>query len=149
MFCVFSTTQKEKMHSYLKCTGNKLPYLNTIVITTFFFSLDCPITHRLWASWAVKSQSLIAHTVLFARLETGRSNLFLLKQVYAAKNLDSLLTLPMEETVKKSTVKKYKIICIVSTVCFLLLFYFIVALCQMLNVYSLFICLCYYLNVKF
>ena len=49
------------------------------------------------------------------------------------------MTLQVEETVKKSTVKKYKIICIVSTVYFL--FYFIVALCQMLND-TLFIFIC-------
>lgn len=61
--------------------------------------------------------------------------------------MDSLMTSQVEETVKKTTVKKYKIICIVSTVYFL--FYFIVALCQVLNVYSLHICLYYYLNVKF
>lgn len=62
---------------------------------------------------------------LFARLEKGKSNLSLVKQVYTAKRImDSQLTLSMEKTVKESTVKKYRIICIVSTSLFKFYFYF-------------------------
>lgn len=62
--------------------------------------------------------SYVTHTVYLCQTRRKKEHYcILIKQVYAATRImESMLTLATEQPVKKNTLKKYKIACIVSTI---------------------------------